>query len=87
MLGASTPEDGALMMRSATRIAVSLSMASLLVTAGDAAALAGDEAADIELIELPGYGASLVLPDGWVKGDTMSAVFGSLRPGRPSTTV
>ena len=67
-------------MRSATRLAVSLSMASLIATAGDAAALAGDEAADIELIELPGYGVSLVMPDGWAEGDTMGAVFGSLRP-------
>ena len=59
---------------------------------GDVGALAGDEAVDIELIELPGYGASLVLPDGWVKGDTMAAVFGSLRLGsafydRMTTTI
>jgi hypothetical protein len=91
-LGAPTLEDGALMMRSATGLAVLLSIAGLSATVGDVGALAGDEAADIELIELPGYGASVVLPDGWVEGDTMSAVFGSLRPGsafydRMTTTI
>ena len=80
-LGTSTLEDGALMMRSTTRLAVLVTMSGLLATVGDVGALAGDDAADIKLVELPGYGASLVLPDGWVKGDTMGSVFGSLRPG------
>ena len=80
------------MMRSTTRLAVSLSMAGLLATVGDAGALAGDEAADNELVELPGDRATLVLPGGWVKGDTMGAAFGSLRPGsafhdRVTTTI
>jgi hypothetical protein len=67
-------------MRSTTRLAVLLSTAGLLATVGDVGALAGDETADVEVIELPGFGASLVIPDDWVRGDTMGAALGSLHP-------
>lgn len=80
------------MMRSASRLVMALTMAGLAATVGGAGALADDEATGVQVIELPGYGASLVLPEGWIQSDTMGAAFGSLHPAsefydRVTTTI
>jgi hypothetical protein len=71
---------------------VSLSTACLLAQVGGVGAAADDGTADTELIELPGYGASLTMPEGWTKGDVMGAAFGRLAPAsgfydRVTTTI